>query len=164
VQWLSGAVPDASALHALFADTFNGAEVVLLTDEAATASAIRAALTALAATADSDDAIVTTYAGHGSTDHFLIPYDGDINRLADTAIGLDELADLISAIPGQTLFCALDCCFSGGLGARVFSSGLTARGPASGSTVDALDRFTGDGVIAPGSRPADVCLSPSSGR
>jgi len=110
IQWLSGAVRDAEALHALFADTF-GTGAVLLTDKAATAPAIRGALVALASDAVAEDIVVITFAGHGSEDHYLIPHDGDIHRISDTCISLGELADLLSAIPGTTLFCALDCCF-----------------------------------------------------
>ena len=146
IQWLSGAVRDAAALHALFADTF-GADPALLTDEAATATTIRTALTALASEAGDDDMVVITYAGHGSEDHQLIPYDGDIHRITDTCISLDELADRLSAIPGATLFCALDCCFSGGLGARVFSTGLRPRVASPGSRIDVLDRVTGNGRV-----------------
>lgn len=146
VQWLSGAVRDAEALHALFADTFD-VEGGLLTDETATAAAIRDSLTDLATTAVDDDIVAITYAGHGSEDHYLIPHDAEVSRMAETCISLDELANLISAIPGQTLFCALDCCFSGGLGARVFATGLRPRAAASSSSVAALDRFTGDGRV-----------------
>jgi ATP-dependent DNA helicase len=156
IQWLSGAVRDAEALHALYADTF-GTGPVLLADQAATASAIRAALTALAPQAADGDMVTITYAGHGSEDHYLIPYDGDIGRISDTCISLDELADRLSAIQGATLFCALDCCFSGGLGARVFSSGLRPRAAPAGSPIDVLDRVTGNGRIVltrRGGRPA----------
>ena len=73
IQWLSGAVRDAEALHALFADTL-GDDGVLLSNEDATAGAIRSAFAALATTASSDDVVVITYAGHGSEDHFLIPH------------------------------------------------------------------------------------------
>jgi helicase len=145
MQWLSGAVRDADALYALFADTF-GAGSHLLADESATAGSIRDSLGSLAMAATDDDIIVITYAGHGSEDHFLIPYDGDVRRTAETCISLDELADLIATIPGQTLFCALDCCFSGGLGARVFSTGLRARAGGT-SLVTALDKVTGDGRV-----------------
>lgn len=65
VPWLSGARRDAEALHALFADTF-GEHLSLLTDESATAESIRLALTTLASTAQPDDVVVITYAGHGS--------------------------------------------------------------------------------------------------
>lgn len=146
VQWLSSAVRDADALHALFADTF-GVEGQLLADETATAAAIRNGLSALATAAADDDIVVIPYAGHGSEDHFLIPHDADVSRMAETCISLDELADLITTIPGQMLFCALDCCFSGGLGARVFATGLRPRSAAGGSSVAALNRFTGDARV-----------------
>jgi ATP-dependent DNA helicase len=144
LQWLSGAVRDAEALHALFADTF-GTGPALLCDKAATASGIRTALVTLAS--EADDVVVVTFAGHGTEDHYLVPYDADTRSIPDTCIGLAELAGLLSAIPGATLFCALDCCFSGGLGARVFSAGVRARVAAPGSAIDVLSRFTGNGRI-----------------
>jgi len=146
LQWLSGAVRDAEALHALFADTF-GMGPALLCDKAATASGIRTALVTLASEAGADDVVVVTFAGHGTEDHYLVPYDADTRSIPDTCIGLAELADLLSAIPGTTLFCALDCCFSGGLGARVFSTGVRARAAAPASAIDVLSRFTGNGRI-----------------
>jgi len=62
LQWLSGAVRDAEALHALFADTF-GTGPALLCDKAATASGIRTALMTLASEAGADDIVVVTFAG-----------------------------------------------------------------------------------------------------
>lgn len=147
LQWLTGAVRDAEALHALFADNFGIISSALLTDKAATASAIRATLSTQAEEADADDIVVITYAGHGSEDHYLIPYDGAIRCIPDTCISLSELADLLSAIPGSTLLCALDCCFSGGLGARVFSTGLRPRAASVASGIGVLDRFTGNGRV-----------------
>lgn len=147
VPWLSGAVRDASALHALCADALAG-ETELLVDEAATTSAIRAGLTRLAATASPDDVIVVTYAGHGSEDHFLVGHDADVDRIPETCLSLDDLADLVAAIPGTTLLCVLDCCFSGGLGARVLSPPLRARSIAKTSVEQTLDRFTGEGRVA----------------
>jgi hypothetical protein len=119
----------------------------LLCDKAVTASGIRTALVTLASEAGADDVVVVTFAGHGTEDHYLVPYDADTRSIPDTCIGLAELAGLLSAIPGATLFCALDCCFSGGLGARVFSAGLRARAAAPGSAIDVLSRFTGNGRV-----------------
>lgn len=146
VPWLSGAVRDAQALHALFSDTF-GAESELVADDSATADGIRNRLAALASDATEEDIVVITYAGHGSNDHYLIPFDCDVSRFAETCISLDEFSDLISAIPGAMLFCALDCCFAGGLGARVFCPEGRPRAMRSPSSISALDRFVGDGRI-----------------
>jgi len=55
VQWLSGAVRDAEALHALFADTF-GVGAVPLTDKVATAPAIQADLVGFASEAAAEPA------------------------------------------------------------------------------------------------------------
>ena len=146
VSWLGGATRDAQALHALFDDTFAGDEE-LLADEDATAGAIRAKLTDLAARSTDDDVVVVTYAGHGTEEHQLVTYDADVSDLAGSCISLDELADLLSAIPGKNLLCVLDCCFSGGLGARVLSPPLRARSIGSSVSIDVLDRFVGDGRL-----------------
>jgi helicase len=146
VPWLSGAVRDAEALHALCTDALGGI-TELLADENATTNAIRAGLADLAACAAPDDIIMVTYAGHGSEDHYLVGHDADVDRIPATCLSLDDLADLVSAIPGTTLLCVLDCCFSGGLGSRVLSPPLRARGIATASVAETLDRFTGEGRV-----------------
>src|SRR6266567_4386893 len=121
IPWLSGAVRDAAALHALFTDTV-GEEAVLLADGDATTAAIRAALLELRQASAPTDVVVLAFAGHGSEGHHLIPCDADAQNLPGTCISLDELADSVAEIPGSMLLCVLDCCFSGGFGARVFST------------------------------------------
>ncbi len=148
VPWLAGAARDAHALHALFADTLGEAAAGLLTDEAATAAGIRDELQRLADEASHDDVIVVTYAGHGSEDHRIVTFDADVDRLADTCISLEELADLVAAIPGRTLLCVLDSCFSGGFGARVLAGGLRPRKLGNDPVAEALARFTGFGRLA----------------
>ena len=95
INWLSGAVRDASALHALFADTIPGSSHVLLTDADATAHGIRSALEALATDAGPDDVVFIFYAGHGSDTHEIVCYDTDVADLAATSLPLDELADIL---------------------------------------------------------------------
>jgi ATP-dependent DNA helicase len=146
VPWLSGAARDAAALHALFSDTF-GVDATLLTDNEATTAAIGEALKNLAATTTSDDIVVVTFSGHGSEDHYLVSHDADVDRLGDTCLGLDELGTALTAIPGKTLLCVLDCCFSGGLGARVLSPDLRARAISRQGVGETLDRFIGHGRI-----------------
>jgi helicase len=147
VSWLAGAVRDAAALHALFQDSLPSEALTLLTDTQATSAGIREALKRLARQSTPDDTVVITYAGHGSDNHYLLSYDADVADLAGTSVGLDELADLISDIPAKTLLCALDCCFSGGMGARVFATGIRPRSVSTTSLRSLLDRFIGEGRI-----------------
>jgi helicase len=147
ISWLGGAVRDAEALHALFADTLSGESHVLLTDEQAASSAIRAALTALRSESASDDIVVIYYAGHGSDTHEIICHDTSVANLAGTSLPLSELGEAISSISGRTLFCALDCCFSGGLGSRVFATGITERGLTATPPSEILNKFTGKGRL-----------------
>lgn len=147
VPWLSGAVRDATALHALFTDTL-GEGAAVLTDDAATAAAIRGALDDLRQTATAADLVVVMFAGHGTEQHQLVPYDARADDLATSCVPLDEIGDVISEIPGETLLCVLDCCFSGGFGARVFSTGLTPRALGADAVEDALARFVGRGRLA----------------
>jgi helicase len=154
VSWLAGAARDAAGLHALFSDAL-GEGAVLLTDETATSDAIRSSLKNLAAESSVDDIVVVMYAGHGSDDHFVVSFDADVSRLDETCLSLDELASLISDIPGKSLLCILDCCFSGGIGARVLSTDLRARATKSDSVATALGRFTGAGRLALTASAAD---------
>ena len=117
IQELTAAARDARALHALFTDNFGiGAE--LLVDAQATRSAIAGHFTDLARS-DPDDVVVIGFSGHGSPTHELVTYDADLLALSSTAIPLDLLADWFSHIPAHRLICLLDCCFSGGMGAKV---------------------------------------------
>lgn len=164
IPWLSGAARDASALHALFSDSVGG-DLNLLLDEDATAARIRESLAALAASSSEDDVVVVSFAGHGTDDHRLVPFDADPGDITGSCIPLDELADLLSAIPGATLFCALDCCFSGGLGARVFSPELRPRSMPTNVPISVLDRFVGEGrvVLAASADDEEALESPRHG-
>lgn len=146
VPWLAGAARDASALHALFADTFTeGAELII--DADATMATIGAALARLQQAAGPDDVVIVAFSGHGSEEHGLVAYDTQVDRLADTSLSLQDFGTAISEIPGRALLCVLDCCFSGGLGARVLSPELRARAIGEPSVGAAIDRFTGSGRV-----------------
>lgn len=144
IGFLSSAVRDAAALHALFADGFEG-EPVLLTDADATKKYIVAELERLASVSTDEDLVVVSFSGHGSTTHELVPYDADRSRLAETALPLEELAKLLNQIPAATLMCILDCCFSGGYGAKVLVAPVQARDLESES--DLLEQIAGKGRI-----------------
>src|SRR5579884_594538 len=144
IGFLSSAVRDATALYALFADGFGG-EPVLLADADATKNNIVAELQRLANVSSDEDLVVVSFSGHGSTTHELVPYDADRSRLADTALPLEELAKLLNQIPAATLLCVLDCCFSGGFGAKVLVAPVQARDLESES--DLLEQIAGKGRI-----------------
>lgn len=144
IGFLSSAVRDATALHALFADGF-GSDPVLLSDAGATKVNIINELQRLAAVSTDDDLVVVAFSGHGSTTHELVPYDADRSRLAETGLPLDELARLLNQIPAATLVCVLDCCFSGGFGAKVLVAPTQARDMESESSL--LEQIAGKGRI-----------------
>jgi helicase len=144
IGFLSSAVRDATALHALFADGFGG-DPVLLTDAEATKERICEELRRIASVSTDEDLVVVGFSGHGSSTHELVPYDADRSRLAETGLQLEELAKLLNQIPAATLVCILDCCFSGGFGAKVLVAPVQARDL--GSESDLLEQIAGKGRI-----------------
>src|SRR5258707_251115 len=125
INWLSCAKRDATALHALFSDSL-GPGAHLLTDSQATRLAIETAFSELGSCAE-DDVVVLGFSGHGTKTHQLVTYDCDPSHLDSTSIPLEKLAELLSRIPAKRLVCFLDCCFSGGLGAKVLQSDVLPR-------------------------------------
>jgi replicative superfamily II helicase len=119
ISELRFAEADATALHALFADTL-GDESELLIGEQVTRSTVASRFEHLAG-CGRDDAVVVTFSGHGSESHELVTYDADVDDLAQTCVPLTLLTDWFSAIPARHLICVLDCCFSGALGAKVLT-------------------------------------------
>jgi replicative superfamily II helicase len=94
--------------------------------------------------------VVISYSGHGSDTHELITYDADRDDLASTCLSLDELTELVSAIPARQLVVILDCCFSGGAGAKVLRASRVPRGAGGGvplSTQALLERLAGQGRL-----------------
>ncbi len=144
VNWLSCARRDATALRALFVDTLGG-EARLLTDEEATRSAIEEQFNQLAANSDKDDLVVVAFSGHGTPTHELVTYDADLQNLATTCIPLETLTEWFSRIPARRLVCILDCCFSGGMGAKVLQVDAIPRDVR--STDELLTQLSGDGHL-----------------
>ena len=143
VGWLSCARRDATALHALFEDTL-GTGGRLLVDETATLNGVRTELAALES-ASPDDVVVIFFSGHGAPTHHLVAYDTTPLDIEGSGIALDELTERFSAIPARRLVCVLDCCFSGGMGAKVLMPTVRARDLR--STDELLDRMSGQGRI-----------------
>lgn len=116
INWLSCARRDATAVHALFAETLGGKNL-LLVDEKATRANIQRSFEELQSAAE-DDLVVITFSGHGTETHEVVTYDADVADLPNTCIPLDVLGQWLSKIPARNLVLVLDCCFSGGMGSK----------------------------------------------
>lgn len=143
VQDLTCAARDATALAAVFEDTLGGA-CTLLTDAAATRCRIVESLEALA-TSSPDDTVVIAFSGHGSEDHRLVAHDSELGDLDGTALPLAQLEDMFTRIPAKRLLLVLDCCFSGGIGAKVLKVEAHSRDAA--SVEERLSRLAGEGRV-----------------
>jgi helicase len=145
VSELTCAARDAEALFALFTDTLGRDSMVLLTDELATRAAIVDQFDNRLRQVAEDDLVFISYSGHGSDDFFLITHDADPADFPATTIALNEVVEFLAGIPSKRVILVLDCCFSGGAGARVFHHALPTRSIAS---VDAaLARVADEGRI-----------------
>lgn len=150
VRRLASASRDAKALHALFSDNLGDTDTALLVDRDATCAAVVAALTELQTRSTSEDVVVISFSGHGSTTHELVTYDADPDNLPSTSLPLDQFTELVSAIPARQLVVILDCCFAGGAGAKVLNAPLAPRGGLHGlpeSTDARLERMAGTGRL-----------------
>lgn len=146
---LASAVRDASALHALFSDNL-GDTCRLITDSDATTARLRAELRELQTASSENDVVVIAFSGHGSDTHEIVTYDADLYNLPSTALPLDELTELVSSIPAKHLLVVLDCCFSGGAGAKVLNAPLMPRGGPGGVTLSTealLNKMAGTGRL-----------------
>jgi helicase len=151
INWLSCARRDATALHALFTDTLGG-ETRLLTDGEATVAAIYDSFEQLAATGP-DDVVVIAFSGHGTEHHELVAYDTNRYELESTTVPLTTLSEWCGRIPSRRLLIVLDCCFSGGMGAKALQVEGVARDIQ--SVEGKLNQMSGQGrVILTASGPA----------
>ncbi|KRQ93041.1 DEAD/DEAH box helicase [Bradyrhizobium valentinum] len=125
IDELTCARRDAMALEALFFDTLGGS-TVLLTNADATRQQIEVSFADLAK-CDPEDTVVIAFSGHGSETHELVTHDADLADLTRSAIPLDLLQEWFSRIPAKRLILFLDCCFSGGIGAKVLHIDTKAR-------------------------------------
>ena len=143
INWLSCAERDATALHSLFADNLGGSNALLLGKDATRAN-IQKEFERLAA-CDKDDIVVVTFSGHGTDTHELVTYDADPTNLPATCIPLDELSGWLAKIPARQVICVLDCCFSGGMGAKALQVDTVSRSAQSAD--DLLKQLSGDGRV-----------------
>lgn len=102
----------AQAQRRLFRDAV---KVEVLTNAQATRGGLLDALQALRRTTRPDDVTIVSFAGHGVLDegatHFM-PQDGDVDRLASTAVDPGQLGGLIAGLHGRVLV-LFDICHAG---------------------------------------------------
>ena len=127
IRDLSGAGNDARALWALFEDTFPSAQSSLFIDGDATQSKVQSALEMILLNATDDDVVWVFFAGHGTRDHRLVMHDTRRTTLSTTSIAMDEVAGVFKQTKARAAFLILDCCFSGGITARVIKDSPLAR-------------------------------------
>lgn len=127
IRDLGGAKRDATALWALFCDSIPDIQATHLTDEKATAEAIRRTLDDTLGVAGPEDTVIISFAGHGSKSHRLVAHDTTLSDFAMTTLAMEELAQRFRESKAKFVLCILDCCFSGGATARVFEDGPIPR-------------------------------------
>lgn len=115
---------DAEDLATLLAEPgrcgFLPDDVVSLTHEEPTLSAIRRALEWLVNAAEEDDLVVIFFSGHGARngDHesFFCPRDFDGRRAEETGLTGEEFSRRLQRLQARRLLVLLDACHAGGLG------------------------------------------------
>ena len=127
VSDLTGAVADATALWALFSDSIDGLDAARCTNEEASLCGIRGLLDHVLSDATPDDTCLVYFAGHGTTAHQIVCHDTDAENIEATTLPMRELAERLASSPARACVVILDCCFSGGASARVFSDVPTPR-------------------------------------
>ena len=125
ISELTGATKDATALWALFKDSVEDIDAERLLDDQATVESILRALDASLGIATEDDTVIVFFAGHGTPNHRLVPYDTDLSAVDQTTISMKGLSDRLKASSARATLIILDCCFSGAAPARVLE-GLPA--------------------------------------
>lgn len=124
---LSGCVRDATALHALFKDGIDGIDAELITNNAATIQGLRRAVAETLERATEDDAVILTFASHGTHDHRLVAHDTSLQNLNGTTYSLDDLVSAFRTTAARFALVILDCCFAGAAPARVVSETPSTR-------------------------------------
>lgn len=91
-------------------------ETLVLTDGAATASAVRSGLDWLLQQTTARDVCAILLAGHGENDnrgrYFFCPHDYDVKSRLDRSVSYETIRETMSSVPGKVLF-FVDTCHAG---------------------------------------------------
>jgi replicative superfamily II helicase len=127
IRDLNGAVRDATALWSILSDSIVDLNAALVTNDAATLESVNAVLDSTLGTAESDDVVIISFAGHGTPDHRLVLSDSRVDDLMTTTLSMTVLAEHFRQTRARAVVMLLDCCFSGGAPARVLDLGVVPR-------------------------------------
>lgn len=137
---------DAEVLWALSKDTFPQGELKKLINHEATLSNIKKAIDDIIEKASDEDLVIFHFSGHGSTNFHLVTHDTDKDNFNATSISADQVAGWIKRFKNKRLLVVLDCCFSGGTGAKVVELGVLKR-DISDVGKDLLELIKGEGAL-----------------
>jgi hypothetical protein len=155
-------VKDATAIYNLLIDPSHAAysteQVALLTETSATRQHILAAFDRLIerVSQNPEATVIVYYSGHGgsikgldgSSEYFLVPYDFNRSRIADTAISGREFTEKIEAIKARKLVVLLDCCHAGGVPALKEVDKSFTKSPVPPNLLNVLGSGSGRVVVA----------------
>ena len=123
IRPLRFAVQDAKEIRKLLISEFGFPKenVRILIDNEATLNNIRDALYEIASMANEDDRILVYFAGHGETRSlksgiekgYLIPTDGDLDKIFNTCLPMTEIKDIANETVAKHVLFLMDACFSG---------------------------------------------------
>jgi hypothetical protein len=121
---------DAEAVKKhLIALGYPSRNVILLSGEKASRSSVEKFLeTWLPRNINENSRVVFYFSGHGAPDTktgqaYLVPWDGDVNFLENTAYPVKRLYDKLNALKAKEVVVVLDSCFSGAGGRSVLAKG-----------------------------------------
>jgi len=116
---------------------FDPARIRILTDDSGelpTRANVVTALQAVAKATDRDDLLLFYYSGHGSEaegESYLVARDGRYLALADTAVPVSRVKEILKAAPARAKVLLLDACHSGadigGKGPQPMTAGFIRR-------------------------------------
>jgi WD40 repeat protein len=122
---LTFADDDAQSITDLFStkgkSAYKQVNTIKLINEDATKKKILSAFSSLYQNTTSKDVVIIAIAAHGFNkdgEFYVLPYDGDAERLVETGIGWRNLANTLGNLPPRVLL-LVDACYSGQLGTNV---------------------------------------------
>ena len=120
---LDFAVSDAQSFKNLLTNKFKFPQdnIIYLSDAKATLNNIKEAFYTISKKAKPNDRVVVYFAGHGETEKlplggemgYLIPVEGNINKIYLTSLPMSEIKILSDRIPAKHVLFIIDACYGG---------------------------------------------------